>query len=264
MADFRRTVMMCGVRLRPSRVIGRGILGMTKDRLERLRDALQRQNRQSECKHESDDPRRQHQISLSDRRKRTQAEFGPSSNEPVQRLAARRHREAEPDLSMSGRASEPLTADRRSLICRFVISHYGLYDRTRGAAALSAMLEQMAKGPLHATQVFEPGPDLGKPCGRNLLDSSTVGTILEREQSSNLLQRKAQVLSTLDEAYPGHMVAVVSAIASNALCGLWNQTAALVISDGFNAHGRGLRGSADGDTRVIHGNPLDSVLESGL
>lgn len=125
-------------------------------------------------------------------------------------------------------------------------------------------IKQAGKNTLDPPQICDPAPRVLKPSSGNVTDAEAVCAVLELEQGFDLLQAEAERLCTLDEADAVDMRRTIAPIGTDCLPRLRHQTAALVVSYGFDADARGFSNLADCEVSIPQVPPLDSVLKYGL
>jgi hypothetical protein len=91
-----------------------------------------------------------------------------------------------------------------------------------------------------------------KALGGDLPDGSSVDTVLQPKKIFDLDKREAELLSTLDKPYTGHMAIVVPPVGASLARRLCNEPPALVITDCFNANPGGVCDSCDGHWFISH------------
>lgn len=129
---------------------------------------------------------------------------------------------------------------------------------------MPAPRHQLCQGAFHPAQILESRADFREPRGCDAANLGAIGAVLERQQPFDLVQRKAKLLCTLDEADTGDMAAVVVAKTARLVLGLRNQTPPLIVANGLHADRSGLRRLCYGECRCVHFIALDSVPRYGL
>lgn len=122
------------------------------------------------------------------------------------------------------------------------------------------LIDQRGQDFFDSAQLHNPLPNHGQLPGAKLLRLAAVPAVFERQQISHLLEVEAQRLGLSDEPQPPSVRRRVVADTAERPIRLSDQTAALVVTDGFHMDAGVLRQGPDGE---LLGH-LDSVVDYGL
>jgi hypothetical protein len=129
------------------------------------------------------------------------------------------------------------------------VRHSGI-DRLDDRAAwrpgrMFTVVDHMLKRAAHALEVGDTGLDLRQSGTRDTTNGTPVGTVLQFQKFTDLLEGEAEFLRAADEAQPRRIGRAVAANAAVLPHRLRQQTAPLVVTDGLHADGRAARERTD-------------------